>query len=460
MGADRYAEPLTSLYAGRSWIVVGDTVAGAVGRVRRLTDAGAIAAMIVAASKGTGQQPHDDVSVFVTGTTAPTLMGAIRAFAAVLASPSTELCSAIDSFDPARKAHVLSNYEIPDGELHGRPVLAPPDPRWRGLEDKITVDNLWDRAGVARAPSRIVDSTDEDAIRAAASGLATSDGVVLVADNTEGWHGGGEYTRHLAPGSDWSTALRFFAEHSRRVRVTPYMHGVPCSIHGLVTEDAVLAFRPVEMLVYRRPGSDEFVYAGTDTVWDPPPQVCDQMQDAVRVTGTLIRAEADYRGAFGIDGVCTNERFLPTELNPRLTTGLRIQAEAAGTYPIDDINRAIVAGLDVDLHLSELEHEIVAGADAVRVGSWFRPITHVSATETIDQPISYDGSSWTPASRDDPSATATMSFGPGPHGSLVTVRLSERHGLTPGSSIAGIAAASFELADELWDTRIGTLVSG
>ncbi len=461
MGADDYTKLLDPLYAGRKWIITADTAAGATGLAQRIIDAGADAVMVMAGNEGTGPQPPDDVGVFVvgtTGTTGTTMMGGIRAFADAITAPSAELCAAVDSFDPTTEATVLSSYLIPTAEVCGRSVYGAVRSEWKALEDKLIIDELWDRAGVERAPFVIVDPTHEEAVHEGLVGLASVDGSVLVADNTEGWHGGGEYTRFVARGADGSDTLRFFAEHSRRVRITPFLRGVPCSIHGLVTRDAVLAFRPVEMLVYRRAGSDEFVYAGMNTLWDPPAPVRDQMRRAVRSVGALIRQEVGYLGAFGIDGVCTAQGFLPTELNPRLTPGLGIQAEAAGRYPMGDIDRAVIVGLDVDLRLDELEHEIVEGADATRTGRWLRPVTHLSVTETTEQPIAYDGSSWKLAEQAD--ATATMSLGPSPQGALVLVKLADSHGLTPGPSIAEVAAASFAVADEMWDTRIGDLITG
>jgi hypothetical protein len=458
MGAGYYTELFRPIYAGRRWIVTADTAAAATGLAQRIVGAGAEAVMVIAGNEGTGPQPPGDVEVFVVGTTGTTLMGGIRAFAAAISAPSPKLCAAVDSFDPMRKAKVLSSHLIPTAEVCRRPVYGPVRSEWKDLENKLIVDELWDRAGVERAPAFIVDPTQEAAVHEALAGLASADGVVLVADNTEGWHGGGEYARYLAPGADPSHMLRFFAEHSRRVRITPFLRGVPCSIHGLVTTDSVLVFRPVEMLVYRRAGSDEFVYTGMNTVWDPPPSVRDEMRGAARSVGALIRQEVGYLGGFGIDGVYTAHGFLPTELNPRLTPGLGMQAEAAGGYPMGDINRAVIAGLKVDLRLADLEREIVAGADATRSGRWLRPLTHLSVTETTELKITYTGSSWKPV--DGADATATMSFGPSPQGALVSVKLAASHGLAPGASIAEIAAKSFVLSDHLWDTRIGDLVPG
>ena len=457
MSADYYKQLLEPMYRGRKWIVVSDSAAGATAFVQRILDAGADSVMVVAGTTGTGPQPSG-VELFVVGTIGATIMGGIRAFADAIISPSEEMCAAITAFDPAQQASVLTSYLIPAADLCGRPVYGGARPAWKALEDKIVIDELWRRAGVPTAPSRIVGSQDVAAVRSAVAELSIDGSAVVVADNAEGWHGGAEYTRYLAPDRDWSEALAFFAEHAHRVRVMQFLQGVPCSIHGLVAQQQVLAFRPVEMLVYRQPGSSRFVYAGMATLWDPPIHVRQEMRQIVRQVGSLIRDEVGYRGAFGIDGVLTSDGFRPTELNPRLTGGLGLQTQTAGDYPIGDINRVIIAGEAVDLRLDDLEKEVVSGADRTRTGRWSRPVSHVSMTETTERSIVFDGNSWEPTDGDE--ATATVMLGPSPQGALVAVKLSDDHGLPAGDPTAGIAAASFSLADELWDTRIGPLVVG
>jgi len=457
VAADYYKQLLGPLYQGRKWVVISAGAAGATAFAQRILDAGAESVMVVAGTEGTGPQPSG-VELFIVGTTGTTIMDGIRAFADAIVSPSREMCAAIASFDPTHQATVLTSYLIPAADLCGRPVYGGARTEWKALEDKIMIDDLWRRSGVVAAPSRIVGSQDVAAVRAVVAEVSTDGGAVVVADNAEGWHGGAEYTRYLAPEADWSEPLAFFAEHAHQVRVMSFLQGVPCAIHGLVTADQVLAFRPVEMLVYRQPESSHFVYAGMDTLWDPPPQVREEMRQVVRDVGALIRDEVGYRGAFGIDGVSTTNGFRPTELNPRLTGGLGLQTQTAGDYPIGDINRAIVAGEPVDLRLNDLERDVVTSADVTRTGRWSRPITHLTVTDTIEQPIGYDGSSWVPTEGDD--AAAMMMLGPSPQGALVAVKLTDAHGLPTGESIAPIAASSFALADELWDTRIGPLVVG
>lgn len=457
MGVEYYSELLESQYAGLKWIIISDVAAGAGTAAERILAAGAEAVLVIAGTRGTGPQPHPDIEVCITGATGTTLMGGIRAFARTVTDPSPAVCGAIEAFDPTGRAHVLSSYLIPAQEVCGRPVYGGARPEWKVLEDKLLIEEVWQRAGIERAKALIVESGDADAIDEAIRQVASADGAVLAADNTEGWHGGGEYTRYVAPGADRNQTFAFFSRHAQQVRVMPFLRGVPCSIHGLVGRESVLAFRPVEMLVYRRPGSDEFVYTGMATPWDPPIEGRELMREAIRAVGSVIRDDYGYRGAFGIDGVCTADGFLPTELNPRLTGGLGMQAQSAGGYPIGDINRAVIAGAPVDLRLGALEKEIVAGADATRGGRWSRPITHLSAAETTEQPLGYDGHAWAPS---ESLTTATMSLGPSPQGALVAFKLGESHGLRVGDSIAEVAASSFAVSDQLWDTRVGRLIAG
>jgi len=458
MGAEYYKDLLEPHYEGGHWIITADAAAGAIQNAQRLLDTGAAGVMVIGGTAGTGADMPEGVEVYILGTTGETMMDGIRAFQAALDEPPPQLCAAIDAWDPERSASVLANFLNSDGDLCGRRVLGASLPRWKALEDKMIVDDLFDRAGVERPPSVIVDSRDETAVNAALDRFGGPAGAVVVADNRKGWHGGGEYARYLAPTAQRDGTLAFFREHADEVRVAPFLQGTPCSIHGLVLPDRVLAFRPIEMLVYRRPGHDEFVYCGMDRLWDPPDEVRRMMREAVRRVGDLIRADVGYRGVFGIDGVCTRDGFLPTELNPRLTAGLGIQTQAAGNYPMGDINRAVIMGLDIDLRPGRLEAEIVAGADAKRGGRWLRPISHISLDESRAQPIRWDGVRWHRCEED--AASAVMHFGPSAQGALVFVRLDEDHGLPVGESIASIAAASFALADELWDTRIGELIPG
>lgn len=454
MSIEYYHELFSRQISERPWIITADAAAGAYRNAQRLLDAGAPGVMIVGGTAGAGPPLPDGVELFLLNTRGATIMRGLRAFQSALSAAPRELCDAIATWDPDGRAAILGNFLNRERSLCGRPVLGASRPEWQALEDKMIVDDLWDRAGIARAPVEIVDASDAESVARASQRIAGPDGAVVVADNTEGWHGGAEYTRYLAPSADWSESIAFLAEHATRARVMPFLRGVPCSIHGLVLPDRVLVFRPVELLIYRRPASDEFVYGGMDTVWDPPATVRDQMRRAARAVGSVIRREVGYRGFFGIDGVCTDDGFFPTELNPRLTSAVGL----FGSYPYGDINRAVIEGDDVDLRADEMESEIVAHADSNRSGRWLRPITHLSPDESTPYPIRWTGERW--ESSDEDNATATMHFGPAAQGAIIFTLLNENHGLDPGESIAEIVVRAFQLADEMLGTRIGELIPG
>ena len=154
-----------------------------------------------------------------------------------------------------------------------------------------------------------------------------------------------------------------------RVRVMPFLDGVPCSVHGIVLPDGVVALRPVEMVVLR--SGTRFVYAGCATFWDPPSIVREQMRGIVRRVGARLAAEVGFRGTFTVDGVVTGDGFWPTELNPRFGAGIMTIARASG-LPILMLNNLIVGGKALGRSAAEIEAELLLAADEHRGGGTWK----------------------------------------------------------------------------------------
>ena len=161
-------------------------------------------------------------------------------------------------------------------------------------------------------------------------------GTVWSGDAREGFNGGGEYVRWVRDDRQARDAGEFFAAHCDRVRVMPFLDGVPCSIHGVVFPDGVAALRPVEMVTLRRTGaaSNQFVYGGMSTHWDPPDADREAMREVARRVATRLAEQVGYRGGFSVDGVLTADGFLPTELNPRFSGGLGAIAKGLPDFPV------------------------------------------------------------------------------------------------------------------------------
>jgi predicted ATP-grasp superfamily ATP-dependent carboligase len=90
----------------------------------------------------------------------------------------------------------------------------------------------------------------------------------------------------------------------------------------VVTEDGVAVLRPVELVMLRPPTGSRFRYAGAGTFWDPPPADREATREVARRVGRALADRVGFRGAFGVDGILSEDGFVPTELNPRFAAGL------------------------------------------------------------------------------------------------------------------------------------------
>ncbi len=438
---------IAEFHRDRKWILLPDAAAVVTPLVELLNEWGATGIMVVAAIEGVGDLPNADRTHY-TRTSGDTLMRGIRAYLKSVEHPSALLLGAVEAFDPSQEAMVLGGGFSRLDTLAGRPVYGARPEAWGALEDKTTVDQLWDDAGVRRAPSVVVPIGE--AVKASLA-IESQAGSVWVADNAEGWHGGGEYARWVQSAGDATSAVEWFSEHAATVRVMPFLDGIPCSIHGFVTRDGVAVFLPMEMLILRHATRPEFVYAQGANFWNPPDAVRDEMRTAARSVGVLLQERLGYLGGFGIDGVCTRNGFLPTELNPRLSIGHGLQSRAVD-IPLATIERMLIEG-DLDVDARDLEDTVVSTVTTARSGGMLTPLT--GAYDAAKTGIRFDGSGAVavdPEEKND----GIMEIGPASMGSIIILRLDPDH--TPiGPSVAPKAIQAIDLARELWGVEVPPL---
>lgn len=438
---------IAAFHRGKKWIFTPDVAAAAKPMVEQLNGWGVDDLMIVAGVEGVGDLPNVD-RIHYTRTSGETMMLGIRAFMESIEFPSPELLRAVDAFDPAGEAHVLGQMFSRRSHLAGRPVYGARPVEWRDLEDKTVVDELWDATGIARVPAEVVAVADAPS---AAERLGGELGSVWVADNREGWHGGGEYTRWVREPADVEPAAEWFLQHAHAVRVMPFLDGLPCSIHGFVTGNGVSVFNPVELLIYRRMDRPGFFYAGGANFWESLGMVRAQMRDAARSVGALLDERMGYRGGFGIDGIATAEGFRPTELNPRLSLGHLAHSRAAD-FPLGSVERMVIEG-DIDIDAADLETTLLDAAQVRRGGALFQldnDVPDAKAGYRIDD----DGV----AHRVDPEEPndGILRTGPAAFGSVMIVTCDPDR--TPiGPSIAHRMLAVTDLARDIWGVDLPQL---
>ena len=385
---------LATLYAGRPVVLGPGVLAGYTPMVAWLRGLGS-RVLVLSTVRGAGDvpDPGDCVVVDLAVPATASLTEELRALDRLTHDLPDHAVSAIEEFDPAREAVWNTGPFVRNDEpILGRQVVGGRPAAWLALEDKLVAERVWAAADVETAPHRVVE-VDRHALRAASAEVGGPLGAVWAGDARDGFNGGGDFVRWVLTDDEATAAFAFFAPRCDRVRVMPFLDGVPCSVHGIVLPDGTAVFRPVEIAMLRARGEHRFVYGGLSTYWDPPAADREQMRAAARRVGEHLRDAHGYRGAFGIDGVLTAEGFRPTELNTRMSAGLTTVATVdRDLFALAQAH--LVAGLDTGLTAAALE-SLLDLMDRERFG---RPIavSHESSVPGPDEyPVAWDGTSLT-----------------------------------------------------------------
>lgn len=446
--AEHYRALLASQVAGRRVILVNHVVAAETVTAAELIGLGAERVLVLGNIEGMGalvDPAHGEWCLYgdpppPSADVSEQLHHASRCLAALDPAAS----KAVEAFDPTGEALVLPVFILDFDAVAGRPNRAARPAAWRALEDKLVVDALWDRLGVPRAPCRVV-AAEVEALAAAHAALDAGRGTVWAGDARDGWHGGATKTRWVRGAGDVEATAAFFAERCDRVRVMPFLDGVPCSVHGVVFPGYVAAGRPCEMTVLRRPGQTTFRYAGAATFWDPPAADRAAMRALAKRVGAALREAVGFAGVFTIDGVMTAEGFRPTEINPRFGAALKIMAAGAGAPPMRLLDLMLRSGVALDYRPEVLEAWLVEHADAHRGGGGWTVFEFASeASGTLALRWTGDGYRVAEEGED---AHGTVAYGPSGAGTYVRF-MPEAAQVEPGRSIAPRVVAAFACAAE------------
>jgi hypothetical protein len=419
--------------------------------VTELRAAGAARILLLPTSVGTGPLPEGN-DLVVEMHELPPVEGATAQFRseeALFAAPPEHLVDRINRFVGDDEPLVLAPPFSAVERFGPFPLWAPRRASWVALEDKTRADECFDAVGVPHPPARVLRVGDAED-----DGLDRGAGTVWSGDARDGFNGGAEYVRWVRDERTRAAAIDFFRLRCDRVRVSPFVDGIPCSIHGIVTGADIAALRPVEIITFHTDDERGFRYAGAASYYDPPDVVRAAMQDAVRRLGAYLRDTVQFRGGFTIDGIVSADGWLATECNPRNGAALAYMGVCAPELSPGLALRAISNGQLEDLDMRALESLVLERADATRWGGAWTP-TKAVQTETRSTKLVGDATGYREGLADE-KADATLLLGPSPVGGFV--RFTPEPALTPaGPSIAPRAAAAFRFADQTLGTGLGEL---
>jgi hypothetical protein len=445
---------LRAVFSGRPVVLAGGVAAAAAPAVDQLRRLGAERFLVAASGAGTGGRPDGpDVLVLPYEPLVPDdFVASLRAEERAIAGPSGALVEALGRFDAAGEAIALAPPFLDVRRLGDRRVFGARRPEWVALEAKTLVDELFDATGVPRPPSAIVPA-DASSIASAAAALDRGAGTVWSGDARGGFNGGGHYVRWVPSEADRGEALALLVPRCDRVRIAPFVDGVPCSIHGFVVEDGVAVFRPVELVTLRALSPPRLRYCGCATFFDPPAGILTTMRAAVTRVGEHLRSRVGFRGAFTLDGIASADGWVATECNPRFGAGLGYVDVALPELCLVMLHYAVVEGV-ADVPSGALEHAVVeAGARTRWGGAWTATSRRIDETVTRSLVGGRDGFR---DAVDDECPDALLVVGPGRSGGHVRVELDAVR--TPrGPSIAPLAVAGFAYADRELDLGLGPM---
>ena len=446
---------LRPLLSGRKFLIAGPIAVGLGGLARRLTGLGTERPFLIAGSEGTGALPTpEEAELHVLGLASSDILEEHRNLQQVIDNLPCELRRAIDAWDPTESASFILSSPLAASRTAAprRPYGARPA-AWAELEDKVQIDAFWDAAGIERAPSCIV-AADYGAITTAAKALDRGLGTVWAADARDGTHGGGLGLRWVRPGDNGRASYESLRGMADRVRVMPFLEGIPASIHGIVFPDDVAVFRPVEMVVLRPVDGDRLFYAGCATAFDPSADDRASMRDVAYRAGKALRDTVGYRGPFGVDGILAEDGYVPTEMNARSGAGLAPLVAGIPDLPLAPLCLAIIQGEQLDYRPDLLERAVVESADAHRTcAGW--AVTRTAFGDSGVLEIARDGDEYREiGSGEEPHGT--FQFGPSVMGGFVRFVLHPTR-IQRGSSTAPEVVRALRFADRELGTDFGEL---
>jgi hypothetical protein len=361
---DPWERHLTEPVRGRKVIIAFEVLAGMTGLVQQLARWGSRPPLLIPDGRGTGAIPPVEAGevVMLDEARVESLTDQVRARMAPDEQLTQQVRDAVERYDPdCTAAWWVSPIGLNEPML-GRDVLGGRPRHQADLEDKLRVDDLLAAVDWPAAPSQVTSTAYDDLMQATLAVVDQTgvEQVVWVGDNRDGLNGGADYVRWVRSIDQARDAAEYFAARCDRVRVTAFLDGVPCSIHGIVLPDGIAVFSPMELIILREPGDGRFVYSGLGTTWQPGPHDAAAMRDLARQIGHHLQTTHDYRGAFGLDGVLTADGFRLTELNARFSGGLsRLQRIAPDSH-LELVQLNALIGRDVGRSAAEIETRTMA----------------------------------------------------------------------------------------------------
>ncbi|WP_327279294.1 MULTISPECIES: hypothetical protein [unclassified Streptomyces] len=325
---------LARFYRGRRVVLLGHPLSAYGRQSAALLRTGAHAPFVVAGGTGPGQPPDGIAGHHLVPLEPADAELRAEELSRLAAAPPPALRAVLDGYDPDRTAVAVAETALAPDRIVGRPILDS-GARWGEVfADHGAVDSLWARLGATRLPSVVVPA-DGEALERAHAKLDLGQGTVVFAAPQRPVLRAGGPVHRLHESRDAGPAARRLAPLGSRVRVVPYVRGVPCGIGGFVLPEGPVVLRPHEEIVLEHRG--ELSSGGCSGFYEPAQAERAELTGLAQAVGHELHRSFGYRGAFQLSGLLVGGSFLPWSLGLRLGAG---HALLEGAWP--DLSTALL----------------------------------------------------------------------------------------------------------------------
>jgi hypothetical protein len=311
------------------------------GMIEEAERCGAVVTAIISGSRPAGVQP--DARYPLRAADDQRDLGKL-AFDQWMADPPAGIETWLDGLDSGRRCVVFAPPGTGLPEFCRRAVIGGRSAETALIEDKTIIDGVWSRTGIP-SPAHAIVAADDSGLWDHVRRIDGGNGVILAIDSSQGHIGDAHGLAWIKTQDDLQAARDWFRGRTARVRVAEFVAGVPCSILGMVLQDGVAVFDPIE-IVTLRDRQRRLIFCGSSTWWRPSEQDCAEMRRHTRAAGEYLARHLAYRGIYSVDGILSSRGFVATELNPRHASGLGIR-KALPDFPLYLFNRSVQSGISM-----------------------------------------------------------------------------------------------------------------
>lgn len=256
------------------------------------------------------------------------------AYERALAEPTQALRHRLDAEDPDGTALVYAGSFTTAQRLCGRRILGARSPSHFDAERKESQRELL---GLGGDIVHLVDGLRHLSLPAVVQGIPDK-GLAMATSHT-----------YLVPRSADARRIErltaWLSQDCTRAIVKRFDPGIPCTFYGFITNRMVVDFGPVEGLVYWDEDTWRIYALGILRPLRIAKTVLASARLAVYAIGRRLQKQVGYSGAFGTDGVLTDDSYIVHEINPRVCAGFGLLDEllpsAAPLAAIDLVLREI-----------------------------------------------------------------------------------------------------------------------